>query len=75
MIEFDPDLRRKLAAGKPREVLDRAFRLRAGLQGALASCLCDWPLVKHPTATEHADGCPAHHIIESSKRAAEASAR
>lgn len=75
MLEFDPDLRRKLAAGKPREVMERALRLRAGIIGALSSCLCSFPVELHETSSQHHATCPAHHIIESAKRAAEASCR
>lgn len=72
MISFDPQLRKRLAAGTPRTVLDRAFRIRAGLQGALASCLCAYPVVEHATSSGHDERCPAHAIIESQWRAMEA---
>lgn len=65
MSDFDPELRRKLARGTTRDVLDRAFRIRAGIQGALGSCLCDWPIAKHATPSEHAELCPASAIIAS----------
>lgn len=70
MIAFDPTLAARLARGTDKQVRERAFRLRAGLQGAMASCLRAWPIVKHPTSSEHDERCPAHAIIESSKRAA-----
>ena len=73
MIAFDPELRRKLAHGTPRAVLERAYRMRCGLVAAAQCCFCAWPIVKHQTTTEHDERCPAHRIIESMLRAAEAS--
>jgi hypothetical protein len=44
------------------EILDRAFRLRAGEIGALQSCLCDYPIRHHDTVSHHDERCPAHAI-------------
>lgn len=40
-----------------------AFRERAGLIGALTSCVCGFPLVKYPTETQHEEVCPAHAVL------------
>lgn len=71
MIKFDPELRKTLARGTKSDVLNRAFRLRAGFIGAAQSCLCAWPVVKASTSTEHNERCPAHHIIQSAVAAEE----
>lgn len=45
-------------------LLRRAFRFRAGVQSALLSCLCAWPLERADTSTGHLETCPAHrHIL------------
>ena len=57
--------RAELAKLKGRKRLEAAFRFRAGLQGVLASCLCDYPLTHYETVSHHHFSCPATRIFES----------
>lgn len=41
-----------------------AYCDRAGLIGALASCVCTFPLDVEPTTTGHHEACPAHRTLE-----------
>lgn len=40
-----------------------AYRERAGIIGAIQSCICEWPLTVEETETEHDVNCPAHHML------------
>lgn len=40
-----------------------AYRRRAGMIGALGSCICTWPLDVEPTPTGHHEACPAHFML------------
>lgn len=40
-----------------------AYQQRAGLIGALQSCICTWPLDVEPTTTGHNEACPAHMTL------------
>jgi hypothetical protein len=43
---------------------EAAYRERAGLIGALASCICVWPLAVYPsTVSGHHEACPAETMI------------
>ncbi len=53
----------------PDDVIVAAFRARAGIQAALASCLCAWPIQKAQTASSHPEWCPAHAMHLSSLEA------
>lgn len=46
-----------------------AFRARAGMIGALQSCLCLYPHKVSRTKTGHASSCPANQILKSAKAA------
>lgn len=46
-----------------------AHRTRAGLIGLLECCRCTYPLVRHATATEHDERCPAHAMTLSARAA------
>lgn len=48
---------------KDKELLDEAYRARAGMIGILGSCTCAYPLVAYPEKTQHAVECPAHYMI------------
>ena len=50
------------------KVRAKAFRERAGIIGALGSCICAWPVVKADTDTEHPEWCVAHRIIHSQRK-------
>jgi hypothetical protein len=45
-----------------RQLLEEAFRVRAGAIGLLTCCRCTYPLKQHETATFHAADCPAHAV-------------
>ena len=45
---------------QPKAQREAAFRERAGMQALLVSCLCCHPIEDYPTASQHADWCPAH---------------
>jgi hypothetical protein len=47
-------------ARQPKALREKAFRVRAGMQALLLSCLCCYPLVKAETESEHEEWCPAH---------------
>lgn len=47
----------------PAQLHARAFRARAGMQGALAACICSYPVVLEKTSTGHAELCPAHRTL------------
>lgn len=49
-----------------RRELEEAFRRRAGVIGALQSCLCTYPFVNAEASrsTGHAPWCPAHAMLE-----------
>lgn len=42
---------------------DIAYRRRAAMIGALASCVCTWPLDVEPTESGHHPACPAHATL------------
>ena len=43
---------------------EEAYRRRAGMIGALASCICTWPsIIDSSTVTGHSEFCPAHSIL------------
>jgi hypothetical protein len=46
-----------------KRLCEAAFRRRAGIIGALQNCMCEWPLKRHDTTTEHDELCPAHETI------------
>lgn len=46
-----------------RQRRDEAYRMRAGLVGDLLSCVCEYPLTKAKTSTEHDEHCPTHYAI------------
>lgn len=54
--------RRGLTNKQNKATREEAFRVRAGMQASLCSCLCCYPLVKRETSSEHEEWCPAHGI-------------
>lgn len=55
--------------GQPKALREEAFRVRAGMQALLLSCLCCYPLEKAATESEHPEWCPSHRIFLSSREA------
>ena len=62
-------LRERASAHKRQSKTTReeAFRVRAGMQALLLSCLCCYPLVKTASESEHEEWCPSHHLWYSMK--------
>lgn len=48
---------------KDKELLERAYRTRAGMQAILLQCVCAYPEIDYPESTKHAVECPAHYMI------------
>lgn len=60
--------RRELTKLKGRKRMDAAYRLRAGMIGVLASCLCDYPLERYATESGHHEKCPSEGLVMSKRR-------
>lgn len=56
-------------AQQSKPMREEAFRVRAGMQALLLSCLCCYPLVKAETESEHQEWCPAHRLWHSMRAA------
>ncbi len=52
--------RHQLVHEQDKKTREHAFRIRCGMIGDLASCLCCYPLEKAETSSEHREWCPAH---------------
>ncbi len=61
--------RAELVKLKGRKRLDAAHRLRAGMIGVMACCLCDYPLEVYDTKSGHTEACPAHAVALSLQHA------
>jgi hypothetical protein len=48
----------------------RAFRERAREIGILSSCICDFPVVRHPTESGHSVDCPSDYMTKVYERMA-----
>lgn len=55
------DAQREVRAAPKRHA--EAYRRRAGMIGALMSCVCTWPLDVEPTPTGHHAACPANAVL------------
>jgi hypothetical protein len=56
---------RRFQVAQDKELRERAFRERAGMQVLLLHCLCCYPLAEYETSSEHADWCPSHAVWQS----------
>lgn len=45
-----------------RERHESAYRMRAGMIGTLAMCICTWPLDVEPTMSGHSEHCPSDQV-------------
>jgi 23S rRNA maturation mini-RNase III len=53
----------------PKAQREQAFRIRAGMQAVLGSCLCLVPLELYETESTHASWCPGNAIWLSQREA------